>query len=523
MRIHYSISVAVLAALVSLTSCSRTPDDFDLVVLGGSPGGVAAAVAGARQGLSVCLVADGEHVGGALSSGLGHVDEGRPELLGGIARETFYAVERHYRETYGPQSSQYADCAAGLRFEPRVIEAVFEEMLKKERVHVFRGLRFVDSEIAKNQIQSVRLIETASGGEVRLSGKIFVDASYGGDVYVEAGAPFRAGRESREVFGESLAGLIFQNPATGEILPASTGAGDSLIQASGYVLCLTDSAANQAAWPEPESYDPSRYSALIGYIRASGADEPGDLVRLTRLPNRKLCVESHPDCPVSTDLPGGMRDWISDEPGAREAAELAHMEHLLGLFRFLRTDPAVPANLREAFASLAPAADEFTGNSGLPSQLHVRESVRLDGRATFVQADALTDTHKVDAVCAGAFRLESAVVSGISVAGSRPEGCFSLEGRTYQVGYNLMLPAWLRNLAVPVTLSSSHAGWCGLNRESLFMQTGEAAGVAAAICIRYNCEVDEIPVSELQTLLRRNGAILSADEARPWEPSGGVK
>jgi len=84
-------------------------------------------------------------------------------------------------------------------------------------------------------------------------------------------------------------------------------------------------------------------------------------------------------------------------------------------------------------------------------------------------------------------------------------------------------PAWLRNLAAPVTLSSSHAGWCGLNRESLFMQTGEAAGVAAAICIRYNCEVDEIPVRELQALLRRNGAILSSDEARPWEPSGGAK
>ncbi|MCE5273009.1 FAD-dependent oxidoreductase [bacterium] len=510
--------VAVLAASLLASGCGSPRHDFDLVVLGGTPGGVAAAVAGARQGLHVCLLVEGEHPGGTLSSGPSYMDQGNPELMGGLAREVYYGIARAYRESYGPESQQYKDCAGGLRFEPHVAEAVLEALLKKERVTVYRGLRFVDTELALNQIQSLRLFRAADGDTLRVGGTIFVDATCSGDLAAEVGAPYRVGRESRAVFDEPLAGFIFQAP-DGALLPGSTGAGDSLLQAAGFCLCLTDSAANQAPWPEPQSYDPRRYGALLGYIRETGAASVERFVRLTALPGRKWAVEGLAECPLTLDLPGAAQAWPEAGPEKRASIERAQLDFALGLFKFLRSDPGVPEPLRQSFARLAPAADEFVDNSNLPRGLHLRETRRLDGRSTFTQADALSDTLKPDAVALADFPLQSAAVSGTRTPGGPwPEGCFLRETRSHQLGYTLMLPAWLRNLLVPVAMSSSHVGWCGFNREPVFMQTGQAAGVAAELCIRYNCEVDEIPLAELQDILRQQGAILTAAEARPWEP-----
>ncbi len=510
-------AVAVLAALL-IAGCGSPRTDYDLVVLGGTPAGVAAAVAGARQGLHVCLVAESEHLGGTLSSGPSYLEQDHPELVGGLAREVYYGIARIYRESYGAESQEYKDCDAGLRFEPHVAEAVLEALLAKEHVSVRRGLRFVDSELSKNQIQALRLVQASDSRDtLRLSGTMFIDATSAGDLAAEAGAPYRVGREGRAAFAEPLAGYIFQ-AADGSLLPGSTGAADSLLQAAGYCLCLTDSVANQAPWPEPSVYDPQRYDALLGYIRATGAASLERVVRLTALPGRKWAVEGLDECPLTLDLPGAVQAWPEATPSERDSLARAILDQTLGLFKFLRSDPQVPEPLRQAAGRLAPAADEFAGNSNLPWSLHLRETRRLKGRSTFTQTDALSDTLKPDVVALAFFPLQCGPVSGALGGGPRPEGCFFQATRPSQLGYTTMLPAWLRNLLVPVALSSSHVGWCGLNREPVSMQTGQAAGVAAELCIRYNCEVDEIPLAELQDILRSQGAILSASEARPWKP-----
>src|SRR3982750_343320 len=69
---------------------------YDVVVYGGTSGGIIAAVQAARLGKTVVLVEPGKHLGGLTSGGLGATDIGNKAAIGGIAREFYRRVRRHY-------------------------------------------------------------------------------------------------------------------------------------------------------------------------------------------------------------------------------------------------------------------------------------------------------------------------------------------------------------------------------------------------------------------------------------------
>ena len=198
--------------------------------------------------------------------------------------------------------------------------------------------------------------------------------------------------------------------------------------------------------------------------------------------------------------------------------EREHMDYILGLFKFLRTDKGVPEDIRDQFARYAPARDEFTDNDHLPFQIYVREARRLIAYSTFKESDALVDTLKDESIGMGSYNLDSHAVSAWNHKYPWAEGFFILACRPYQIPYQVMVPDWVRNLIVPVAVSSSHVGYGSLRMEPVFMELGQAAGVAAALCLKYNCESGEVPVPDLQADLRAAGAVLSEAEARPWEP-----
>jgi hypothetical protein len=87
----------------------------DLAIYGASASGVMAAIAARQNGVSVALVDPGRHVGGMVTGGLGKTDIGRRELLGGLAREFFERIGRHY----GKRLDWF--------FEPHVAEQIMVE------------------------------------------------------------------------------------------------------------------------------------------------------------------------------------------------------------------------------------------------------------------------------------------------------------------------------------------------------------------------------------------------------------
>src|SRR5581483_7114480 len=174
----------------------------DVMVYGGTASGVIAAVAVAREDRSVILVEPGQHLGGMVSGGLGATDVGNKAAIGGYSREFFDRVREFYKKKYGPDSAQVKDANDGFRFEPHVAEKIFKEMIAEAKVPVLFGKRLDRVEKQETVIQSI----TLEGGE-RVFAKVFIDASYEGDLMAKAKVSYTVGREGRDQYKESLAGV----------------------------------------------------------------------------------------------------------------------------------------------------------------------------------------------------------------------------------------------------------------------------------------------------------------------------
>src|SRR5687768_8428196 len=89
-------SICAVISFSTAAASASQPAAYDVVVYGGNAGGVAAAVQSARMGKSVALVEPGSHLGGLTTGGLGATDIGNKAAIGGISREFYQRVKRHY-------------------------------------------------------------------------------------------------------------------------------------------------------------------------------------------------------------------------------------------------------------------------------------------------------------------------------------------------------------------------------------------------------------------------------------------
>ena len=111
----------------------------DVVVYGGTPAGVAAAMGAAENGCNVLLVESTHRIGGLITSGLSHTDFHSRESLSGAYLKFANRVKSHYTNIYGPNSQQVADCFEGTFAEPKVNLFVLEQLLSEQpRVKVDR-------------------------------------------------------------------------------------------------------------------------------------------------------------------------------------------------------------------------------------------------------------------------------------------------------------------------------------------------------------------------------------------------
>lgn len=248
-------AVAVVEARVASPAAvhpQKTTMEADVVVYGSTPAGVMAAVAAARQGASTLLVDPNPRVGGVCSGGLGRTDKGNPIVIGGLAREFFLRNARHYN-----QSAARVDpgiVTGGYFLEPHVAEEIFLEMLHDAGVqHVRTGSTVAGARRRRAQVDTVvkagTKIETLIMEDgATFSGRVFIDASYEGDVMARSGTSFTWGREPADAFNESLGGrrepfsrmdwaavspyqsdgtLLF--PLVTDALAAPVGAGDKMV------------------------------------------------------------------------------------------------------------------------------------------------------------------------------------------------------------------------------------------------------------------------------------------------------
>ncbi|MGD9856534.1 MAG: FAD-dependent oxidoreductase [Planctomycetaceae bacterium] len=517
------------------------PDDgteasFDIAVVGGTPGGIAAAVAAARLGRKVALIESHRHLGGMSASGLGKSDIEHREMIQGMFAEFTGRIHRHYVETYGPDSENVALCRQGYYYEPSVAESVFDALVgEQSTLTVLRGHRF-DSVVTQNgTVKGVVVYNRETGVRQRLNATIVIDATYEGDVYAAAGAKFLLGRESRETFGEPHAGVVYFDYQNQRFLDGTTGAASDGLPAYTYRLCLTtDPGDSHRLTDPPPDYDRSRYLGYFDDLRAGRLAGPKNFkpgrgynpahfdtlfraLSVTEIPNRKTDVNMNPrplGFPFAEENAGYVEgDWDTRD---RIAARIRNIT--LGLVWFLQNDTQVPAAHRGIANEYQFPLDEFIDNGHFPFQLYVREARRLVGQYTLTELDVTRTPEQPDAgrfddaVAVGEFPIDS-----FPVRKRQPGDTLVLEGylgmldhitRPYQIPYRIMIPERVDGLIVPVAASTSHVAYSSIRMEPTWMALGQAAGVAAHLAIRNDVPPRDVSISALQRQLRTDGQVI---------------
>lgn len=553
--IRHLISITLLITFTgcsTLTQSSKEVLEADVVVYGDASVGVAAAVQAARMGKSVILVSQYGHLGGLTSSGLGFTDIGNRKILGGISREFYHRVYLHYKKPEAwvqqtfesfPKNGQGApafdnETQLGSVFEPKVAERIFDQMVEEAGVQLVYGRLDLEDGADMNG-QHITAISLEDGRKV--AGKMFIDASYEGDLLPAAGVTYTVGREANADYGEASNGItlpvhsnnipdgispynVIGDPSSG-LLPyvneydeADVGKGDHRLQAYCYRLCLTDAPDNMVPIAKPEGYDEKDYEMLFRVLDIGHRGLWGAFYKFSAMPNRK--TDSNNQGGVSMNKIGNNYselppehpdywDWTTLSHEEREKVAERQKNWQLGLVWTLQNHPRVPEDVRKQYSGWGLPKDEFVDNNHWPYNLYVREGRRMisDFIMTEHQCRQNPDYPQVtDSVGKGAYTMDSHNVQRVNWKGQlKNEGDIqmSLKGKPYPISYKSIVPAkgQCENLLVPWCLSSSHIAFGSIRMEPVGMILGQSAATAAVHAIEDGVSVQEVDYGKLRERL----------------------
>lgn len=544
----------MLAPLLALTaiSCSGTGPETDILIYGATSGGLAAAIQARRMGKTVVVLDPGTHIGGLTTGGLSWTDIGNKIVVGGIAREFYQRIKKKYedpkvwtsetRDEYferrkGPNAKNED---AMWTFEPKVARALYSEMLAEAGVKVIQKAR-LDLSPGKGVVkENGRIKAIVLEGGTRYEAKMFIDATYEGDLMGMAGVSYAIGRENNSDYKETWNGsqpnhfhyhqfpeganvdpyVVKGKPESGLLPiidptgPGEEGKGDKRIQAYCYRMCLTNDPKNRLPIEKPAGYDEKDHELLLRFAETGKYHEPSS--KYDPIPNMKTDTNNHGA--VSTDYMGA--DWSYPEAGyaEREKINKRHEVYQKGYMWTLQNSPRVPAKLREYYKQWGLPKDEFTENGGWPTQLYIREARRMIGALVMTEHHVMAREIVEDSVGMGAYGMDSHNVQRyVTKAGFvRNEGNVQVGGfPPYPVGYRAITPKkdQASNLLVPVALSATHIAYGSIRMEPVFMVLGQSAATAAALAIDANQAVQDVPYPKLRERLLADKQVLEAPAA----------
>jgi hypothetical protein len=546
-----SLLVLVGCAVSCAVCAAELPTD--VVIYGGTSGGIAAAVQAARMNRSVVLIEPSRHLGGLTSGGLGATDIGNKKAIGGIAREFYQRIFRYYtqkdawsQETF-PQyrkraQGHWVDADTMWGFEPRVAETVLRQMLAEAGVTPVLGERLDRKRGVCKQGARIASITMQSGRA--FAGRMFIDATYEGDLMAAAGVEYTVGREPNAKYGETLNGVQtrqakwhqFETPVDPYVTPGDPrsgllpgvheggpgkeGEGDRRVQAYNFRMCLTDLPENRRPFPKPANYDPLRYELLLRYIEAGGKTffKGGG----SPMPNQK--TDTNNDGPFSTDDIGANYEYPDGDEAARAKIIADHRDYQLGLMWTLANHPRVPAQVRKAVNRWGLAKDEFTDNDNWPHQIYVREARRMVSSYVMQEQNCRGKRVAEDPVGLAAYTMDSHNTQRYADAAghARNEGDVEIGGfPPYAISYRSIVPkaSQCTNLLVPVCLSASHIAYGSIRMEPVFMVLGQSSATAAAQAIKDNCSVQSVAYPQLRDRLVNDKQVLVFANPAPRQAS----
>ncbi len=539
-KLRFTSSAALFGSLLLTGTTIAKANEYDVVVYGATPAGIAAAVQAARMEKSVVLVSPEQRIGGALTHGLGAGQFPEPKMVCGIAAEFVKSVQAHYGQP-GNWKWQKADAfgkAAGeiRSFEPSVALAILEKMLADAKVSVLRGER-LERVAGVEKDENSRIVAITMESGTRLSGSVFIDAGYEGDLMASAGVHYTVGREGKDAYGEpsngvrpvnvgehqfglrpidphlkkgdSSSGLLpFLNPSG----PGKEGSGDHRIEAYAYRMCMTRDEQNRLPWKKPKGYREEWYELLFRHYNAGGFNIPW---RSEPIPNGK--TDTGNNGPISVDFVGQSHAYPEAGYEERERIAKQHLLYQQGLMWTMAHHLKSPVALRKQISQWGLAKDEFAESDGWPQQLHIRAARRMVSDVVLTEQHCLGAKTTARPVGLGAGRIRVHHVQRfVDTKGRvRNEGDLTIGGFSpFPIPYGAIVPKTEQcsNLLVPVCLSASHVAYSALRVESVSMTLGQSAATAAALAIDGKTTVQKIDYGSLQKRLLAAGQVIA------WKP-----
>ena len=534
----------VLAALLALPAAAApAPEPHDLVIYGGTSAGLVAGFQGLRLGHRVVVIEPSAREGGLTTGGLGQTDIGNKQVIGGLAREFYRRIARHYADPKAwrwQTRQEYRDSGQTRTepgeetmwtFEPSAALRVYRDWIAETGLEVVRGERLDRARGVRREGGRIVAITMESGRT--FAGRVFLDTTYEGDLMAAAGVSYTVGREANARYGETLNGvqtlharhhqfvpgidpwrvkgdrasglLPFIDPAG----PGAEGSGDHRVQAYCYRMCLTDHPENRIPFAKPAGYVEEWYELLL---RNYEAGETGLPWINAAMPNRK--TDTNNRLGFSTDFIGENYAYPEASYAERDAIARRHRLYQEGLMWTLAYHPRMPARIRAEISRWGMTRDEFPEGAGWQEQLYVREARRLVGELVMTQHHCQGREVVPDPVGMGAYTMDSHHVQRhLDADGQvRNEGDVQIGGfPPYPISYRALLPrrGEIENLLVPVCLSASHIAFGSIRMEPVFMVLGQSAATAASLALRAGVALRDVPYAALRARLEADGQVLA--------------
>ncbi|GAB3806650.1 FAD-dependent oxidoreductase [Spirosoma humi] len=512
--------VSIICLTFLLTYSATAQQQVDICVYGGTSGGVIAAYTARKAGKTVLLIEPGKHLGGMTSGGLGLTDIGNKYAITGISRDYYRRIGKHYGKF-----EQWI-------FEPHVAEDLFNEYVKRGQVNVVYSHRLASVKKNGGQIQEI-VLENSDNPSAKRSvrAKMFIDATYEGDLMAKAGVSYTVGREDNSAYNETLSGVQlmhghqlpdgidpYKTPGNSEsglvwgVSPAKlepNGTGDKKVQAYNYRICLSSDPANQVPITRPVGYDSTKFDLLARLIAAQPNKKTlNDYFIWSGMPNKKTDINNRNG--FSTDMIGMNYDYPDGSYEKRAQIIRDHELYTKSLLYFFGHDSRVPEELRQSMLKWGYPKDEYTDNGNWSPQLYIREARRMVGAYVMTQANCQAKEVVTDGVGMAAYQMDSHNIQRIVIEKdgkkmAKNEGNVEVGGLgPYPISYRALIPkeSECQNLLVPVCLSATHIAYGSIRMEPVFMVLGQSTALAASMAIDGKTSVQKIDVTKLQQKLK---------------------
>lgn len=431
---------------------------YDVVVIGGGSAGICAAIAAAREGANTLLIEDTGWLGGigttAAMVEFGPIIRGGLRVLGGIPYEIMQRMK-----AFG--GAELRNETEDLCFAPETFAHVSLQMCQEAGVHLLLHTRFIDSVISDGRITGI-IVDTKER-MFMIEGKTFLDCTGDGDVFYRAGLPYKMGRD-----------------VDGRTQPMT-------------LVFFVNNVNYAKFWAEVEretNGDPDPYfTKLVAKAKADGKFHiplvrPGSTGPVPRYgrPYDLSCCEVFIN---GTNVIGKSGVSVKD----LTEAECITRKQIYEMYEFLK--------------EYTPGF-EACYISHVPTSIGVRETRRVSGVYHLTAEDLLTGRRFDDTISVG-FNM----IDVHQVAGEDFDLTHFADGHYYSIPYRCLITNELQNLLVAGRcISVDHEALGAVRVMVNTMPIAQAAGTAAALAVKHSCNVQSVPVQQLQEVLRKNNAVL---------------